>query len=208
MPRTTISGQKASNKRDKVISASVQLFASRGVASTSMRQIARAVGITDATLYHYFPSKDALLEAAFRSASFQVGDLESAFEGTPGSLHERLVAVGEAFLSVLAHDPAWTRLVVREGLRLPDDDSDEHLGSLLRRLGRHRVAALAEALRREPRTGHAPKLDEELAAAHFFHACVGFWIGEALIANEEPSRERRTAFLDHLVGSIVGGERR
>jgi AcrR family transcriptional regulator len=138
MPRTTISGQEASNKRDKVIAAAVQLFASRGVASTSMRQIARAVGVTDATLYHYFPSKDALLEAAFRSASFQVGDLESAFEGTPGSLRERLVAVGEAFLAVLAHDPAWTRLVVREGLRLPDDDSDEHLGSLLRRLGRRR----------------------------------------------------------------------
>ena len=85
MPRPTVSGREASNKREQIVAASVRSFASRGVARTSMRRIARAVGITDATLYHYFPSKQALLEAAFRSATFQTDDLESALESRTGA---------------------------------------------------------------------------------------------------------------------------
>jgi AcrR family transcriptional regulator len=199
----TVSGETASNRREKVVSAAVRLFAARGEAGTSMRQIAKAVGITDATLYHYFPSKEALLEAAFRSASFQVDDLESAFEGTPGFLRERLLAVGQAFLAVLARDKEWTRLVVRESLRLPEDATGRDIGSLLDAVGRRRIESLAEALRRDVAAGLIRKCDEELVAAHFFHSCVGFWISEALIANEEPSPERRAAYLDHLVDLIA-----
>ena len=203
MPRMTVSGEMAANRRESIVAAAVRLFAARGVARTSMRRIAQAVGITDATLYHYFPSKDALLEAAFRSASFQVDDLETAFEGTPGSLRERLLAVGQAFLAVLARDGEWTRLVVSESLRLPEEAPGRDLGSLLGALGRRRIASLAEALRRDAAAGLARKCDEELVAALFFHACVGFWIGEALIANREPSPERRAAFLEELVDLIA-----
>lgn len=203
MARRTVSGQEACNRRDEVVAAAVRLFAARGVSRTSMRAIGRAVGVTDATLYHYFPSKDALLEAAFRSATFQVDDQETAFEGTPGSFRERLLAVGEAFLAVLARDPAWTRLVVRESLRQPEKAADRDVGSLLDALGRHRVASLAAALEREALAGRVRKADAELVAAHFFYACIGFWIGEALIANREPSPERRAGFLAHLVDLIA-----
>jgi AcrR family transcriptional regulator len=201
--RPTISGEEASNRRDRVVAAAVRLFAARGVAGTSMRRIAQAVGITDATLYHYFPSKDALIEAAFRSASFQVDDLEAAFEGTAGSLRERLLAVGEAFLAVLARDKQWTRLVVRESLRLPEAATGGDIASLLDALGRRRIESLAQALGRDAAAGLVRKCDGELVAAHFFHACVGFWISEALIAQQEPSPERRAAFLDHLVDLVA-----
>lgn len=203
MARPTVSGQQASNKRELVLEAAVRLFATRGVARTSMRRIAQQVGITDATLYHYYPSKDALLEAAFRSASFQTEDLEAAFEGTAGSLRERLLAVGQAFLSVLAHDREWTRLVVGEGLRVPDEAGGRDIGKLLTELGRHRVVALAAALRRDVASGNLEKCDEELVASHFFHACMGFWIGEALIMDAVPTIERREAILEHIVDLIV-----
>lgn len=203
MARQTVSGQQASNKREAIVAAAVRSFAARGVARTSMRRIARAVGITDATLYHYFPSKQALLEAAFRSATFQTDDLESALESTEGSLRERLRAAGRAFLDVLAWDPEWTRLVVRESLRVPEGASDVTIGSLVSALGRRRVDALAAAVRRDAAAGLVRKCDEELVAAHFFHACVGFWIGEALVARSEPRPERREAYLDHLVDLIA-----
>jgi AcrR family transcriptional regulator len=203
MPRLTISGRDASNKREGIVDAAVRSFAARGVARTSMRRIAQMVGITDATLYHYFPSKQALLEAAFRSASFQTDDLESALESTTGTLRERLLAAGRAFLDVLGRDKEWTRLVVRESLRVPEGAEDAAIGPLVGALGRQRIAALAEALRRDVAAGLVRKCDEELVAAHFFHACVGFWIGEALVANTEPAPERREAFLDHLVDLIA-----
>jgi len=202
MPRPTVSGRDASNKRDAIVAAAVSSFAAHGVARASMRRIAKAVGITDATLYHYFPSKQALLEAAFRSATFQTDDLESALEGTAGSLRERLRAAGRAFLDVLAWDPEWTRLVVRESLR-PETPGERSIGSLVGALGRQRIDALAQAIRRDAAAGLARKCDADLVAAHFFHACVGFWIGEALIANAKPGPERCDAFLDHVVDLIA-----
>jgi AcrR family transcriptional regulator len=203
MPRSTVSGQEASNKREAIVAAAVRSFAARGVARTSMRRIAQAVGITDATLYHYFPSKQALLEAAFRSATFQTDDLEAALESTEGSLRERLHAVGRAFLDVLAWDPEWTRLVVRESLRIPEGSGDTAIGPLIGALGRQRIAAVAGVVRRETAARRVRKCDPELVAAHFFHACVGFWISEALIAGAEPAPERREAYLEHLVDLIA-----
>ena len=145
MPRPTVSGRDASNKRDAIVAAAVRSFAAHGVARTSMRRIAKAVGITDATLYHYFTSKQALLEAAFRSATFQTDDLEAALEGTAGSLRERLRAAGRAFLDVLAWNEEWTRLVVRESLR-PASAGEGAIGSLVGALGRQRI----DALHRQP----------------------------------------------------------
>lgn len=185
------------------MAAAVRSFAARGVARTSMRRIAQAVGVTDATLYHYFPSKQALLETAFRSASFQTDDLEAALESATGSLHGRLRAVGRAFLDVLARDKEWTRLVVRESLRVPEGAADAAIGPLVSALGRQRIDALAAALGRDAAAHLVRKCDQELVAAHFFHACVGFWISEALIAHAEPAPERREAFLDHLVDLIA-----
>jgi AcrR family transcriptional regulator len=203
MARGTVSGQQASNKRAAIVAAAVRSFAARGVARTSMRRVARDVGITDATLYHYFPSKDALLEAAFRSATFQTDDLEAALESTEGALRERLRAVARAFLDVLTWDTAWTRLVVRESLRVPEDSGEAAIGTLVGALGRQRIDALAAAIRGEVARGRARKCDEQLVAAHFFHACVGFWISEALIADAEPTPERREAYVDHLVDLIA-----
>jgi AcrR family transcriptional regulator len=168
-----------------------------------MRRIAQAVGITDATLYHYFSSKQALLEAAFRSATFQTDDFESALESTADALRERLRVAGRAFLDVLARDQAWTRLVVRESLRVPEGPSDAAIGPLVGALGRQRIGALARAIQRDVAAGRVRKCDEALVAAHFFHACVGFWISEALVAGAEPAPERRDAYLDHLVDLIA-----
>jgi AcrR family transcriptional regulator len=193
----------ASNKREAIVAAAVRSFAARGVARTSMRRIAEQVGITDATLYHYFPGKQALLEAAFRSATFQTDDLEAALESTAGSLRERLRAAGRAFLDVLAWDEAWTRLIVRESLRVPERSGELAIGALIAALGRQRIEALAAAIRRDAAAGRVRKCNEELVAAHFFHACVGFWISEALIAGAEPAPERREAYLEHLVDLIA-----
>src|SRR5262245_53931731 len=47
--------------RDAIKKIAAQLIAERGYHSTSLRQLANEAGITLGTLYHYFPSKEALL---------------------------------------------------------------------------------------------------------------------------------------------------
>ncbi|WP_170856869.1 TetR/AcrR family transcriptional regulator [Geodermatophilus africanus] len=48
--------------REEVLDAAGELFTTRGYAATSTRRIAEAVGIRQASLYHYFRTKDDILE--------------------------------------------------------------------------------------------------------------------------------------------------
>ncbi|MEJ2639492.1 MAG: TetR/AcrR family transcriptional regulator [Desulfosarcinaceae bacterium] len=52
--------QKAENRR-KIIEAAVELIGESGLKAATMRQIARQAGVGDATIYNYFPTKEAIL---------------------------------------------------------------------------------------------------------------------------------------------------
>ena len=59
-----------SDNRGRILSAAAALFGERGYASTSLRAIAGAVGMTPPALYWYFPSKQAILQALLRHMLF------------------------------------------------------------------------------------------------------------------------------------------
>ncbi len=62
-PRLTERRRPGTTARDEILDAAAELFTTRGYASTSTRAIAEAVGIRQASLYHYFKTKDELLSA-------------------------------------------------------------------------------------------------------------------------------------------------
>ncbi|MGA2550593.1 MAG: TetR/AcrR family transcriptional regulator [Burkholderiaceae bacterium] len=50
-------------RRDEILGAAARLFVEHGFESVSTRRIADALGISQTTLYVYFPTKDAILDA-------------------------------------------------------------------------------------------------------------------------------------------------
>lgn len=46
--------------RIELLSKSLPIFVSKGVASVSMRELSKELGVSTGTLYHYFPTKEAL----------------------------------------------------------------------------------------------------------------------------------------------------
>jgi AcrR family transcriptional regulator len=61
-PRLEDRRRPGDTARDEVLDAAGELFTTRGYAATSTRQVAEAVGIRQASLYHYFRTKDDILE--------------------------------------------------------------------------------------------------------------------------------------------------
>lgn len=55
------SGNRGSDTRETIERAAIDLFAERGYHATSMREIAARTGIRPAAIYHWFPSKEAIL---------------------------------------------------------------------------------------------------------------------------------------------------
>jgi len=77
MPRI-ISDYKGQAK-DIIIRAALSAFSKRGYRNTTMANLAKDVGVTKADLYHYFPSKAALLREI--ATSFQSTFAQTIVEG-------------------------------------------------------------------------------------------------------------------------------
>lgn len=55
------------NRRSEILQKAAQLFATKGVAATTVREIADSVGLLSGSLYHHFESKDAIVDELLRS---------------------------------------------------------------------------------------------------------------------------------------------
>ncbi|MGC8667122.1 MAG: TetR/AcrR family transcriptional regulator [Chthonomonadales bacterium] len=58
-------------RREQILDAAVKLFAEKGYAGASIRDLAREIGVTEGLLYHYFSSKEQLLEACWKERSWR-----------------------------------------------------------------------------------------------------------------------------------------
>ncbi|MBL8920392.1 MAG: TetR/AcrR family transcriptional regulator [Myxococcaceae bacterium] len=53
--------------RREILDRALELFATKGFTGSSMRDIARAVGVRESALYHHFPNKQAILQTVLES---------------------------------------------------------------------------------------------------------------------------------------------
>ncbi|HEY32654.1 MAG TPA: TetR/AcrR family transcriptional regulator [Dehalococcoidia bacterium] len=60
----------AAERKKQIFDAAIHLFLEKGVANTSMREMAVAVGMTTGGLYHYVKSKDEIVRMVTRNAIY------------------------------------------------------------------------------------------------------------------------------------------
>lgn len=69
--------------RKELLANSFDLLAEKGYAAVTMREIAKALGVSTGTLYHYFPSKELLFEQLLDELTQQ--DIRQFTESTQGA---------------------------------------------------------------------------------------------------------------------------
>jgi len=110
---------KPKSKTD-ILDLAIPLFAQSGYASVSMRDIASAVGIRAASLYHHFPDKQTLyLQAMTRAFEDKAQGFAEALTVT-GTPKKRLAGLVLIFTTLMSKDPEFRALLQRELL-----DGDE-----------------------------------------------------------------------------------
>ncbi|WP_219414712.1 TetR/AcrR family transcriptional regulator [Pseudonocardia nigra] len=70
------------DRRAVILSKSAELFARKGVSATTVREIADEVGMLSGSLYHHFPSKDAIL---YQIITSYVDDLLARYREAAGA---------------------------------------------------------------------------------------------------------------------------
>ncbi|HEV2346016.1 MAG TPA: TetR/AcrR family transcriptional regulator [Actinocrinis sp.] len=78
--------------QERLLAASLRLFAQQGFEGTSVQEIVAAAGVTKGAMYHYFASKDELLYQIYhRLLGLQTQRLTTIADG-PGSAEQRVRA--------------------------------------------------------------------------------------------------------------------
>ncbi|NPC98696.1 TetR/AcrR family transcriptional regulator [Nocardioides sp. zg-DK7169] len=133
---------KGSDRRATIRDVSAALFATHGVAATTVRDIGEAAGVLSGSLYHYFPSKNAILaevlvefmsdiHAAFREV---VARGESPARTVRGMIH--------ATLRVIETHPHATAIYQNDRAYLRDHDLLAEVDAQARLIREHWMAAI------------------------------------------------------------------
>lgn len=161
---------KGAVKRDEILDAALNLFAEQGYDRTSVREIARAVDLSQAGLLHYFTNKEELFAEVLRRRDERNERLYDANRGNPVTA-DGLVAI----VRHNAEEPGLVRLFVTLSAESTAEDGPARM------FFRHRYQAIrdgiADDIRRRQLEGDiAPDLDATVAASLLVAAADGLQI--------------------------------
>jgi len=109
--------------KHRLESAALALFAQKGVAATSIRDIAAAAGVSEGALYRHFPSKDALVAGLFAQRYAALARALEELAGT-GPFAARLRAVIAGLCALHDREPdAFNFMLVVQHEQLPRYDN-------------------------------------------------------------------------------------
>jgi AcrR family transcriptional regulator len=188
----------AEEKRRLILDAAVRVFARRGFHASRVGDIAEEAGVAHGLLYHYFSSKDEVLETVFRE---NWRELLERFEGVEASdepADEKLHGIVKILLRTWRNDPDLVTVMVREVGR------SAHLASQVEDIGRG-FAVIERVIGQGQAEGvFRAELDPRLASWVVYggleEILTGWVMGRLPDGDEEVARAERT-----IVDVVLGG---
>lgn len=106
MARDWLAGRRTEVAADRILDAAGELFATHGVASVGMNEIAEAAGCSRATLYRYFENREVLRTAYVNRETYRVHHQMIEQLTEVADPRERLIAGVTASLRLVRQSPA------------------------------------------------------------------------------------------------------
>jgi TetR/AcrR family transcriptional regulator, biofilm operon repressor len=186
--------------RQAILDAALALFAEKGYFGTSLRDVARAVGVRESALYNYFDGKEALFEALLTAESAdRIEHFAAILEAPISDGRDVLERLAEFVLDrfVQPRQQQLFRILMSDGMRLARDGRI----NLLERMQNSRPR-LEEIMQRLIDEGCLRDVDPELLVMQFFGPLL-FWRQlHAIGAKRAVIRNRRAfarAHVDHFL---------
>ena len=175
----------------------MRVFARKGFHSARVGDIAAEAGVAHGLLYHYFESKDALLESVFRETWSALLELISEVEESGEPAREQLRRVAAVVLRTWRRDPDLVRVLVREVARTPQiQQQAEEVG--------HGFQAIERIVRfGQDRGEFRTDLDARLAALVLYGALEEILTGWVL--GQLPDTDDDIAHAERAVVEIITG---
>ena len=146
MLRDLMAGRSPDRRRE-LLDAAVRVFARKGFRAARVGDIAEEAGVAHGLLYHYFRSKEEVLETIFRETWQLLAVETERIEASGVPLREQLRRFARIYLGSWLITPELIGVLVREIARSPQvGERVDEVGGVLRALARMIEAAKAEGL--------------------------------------------------------------
>jgi TetR/AcrR family fatty acid metabolism transcriptional regulator len=187
-------------KRRLILDAAVRVFARKGFHAARVGDIAEEAGVAHGLLYHYFASKDEVLETVFRDTWAELLAAIHDVEGSEEPAREQLRQVAAILLRSWRRQPDLVRVLVNEIARS---------GDLARRVDEIRAvfAAIERIIERGQSEGEfRSEVDPRLAATVVYGALEEFltgWVLGLLPDGPEDVARAERAVVDVVCGGLA-----
>ena len=112
LTKTYMPRHRFTDTRDRLEKAAIRLFVEKGVTETSVRDIARAVDISEGALYRHFVSKDELVWAAFERHYVEFADRLQSLAKSESDVRGKLGAMIRGFCHAHDENPTLFRFLL------------------------------------------------------------------------------------------------
>jgi AcrR family transcriptional regulator len=166
--------------KEKIFDAAVDLFAERGYDGVSIRDIARAVGITEGAVYKHYKSKDEILESIFAYVESRIyaEAPEESYDAIIEALSFREIL--ESMPRAMISDPLLTRIT---RIMLIEMYHNEKIRNHVRRELFERPVDETEVLFRKLMEKGKIRQSDPRALSTLFISCLVYWYFETFVFN-------------------------
>jgi len=120
------------DKRRQILDAAIRVFARQGFHATRVSDIADEAGVAYGLVYHYFRSKEEVLNELFAERwSLLLAAIEET-DRAGGSPREKLAAVAAFIVDSYRHDPELMKVIIVEVTRAANSFGRTHLPEIRR----------------------------------------------------------------------------
>jgi AcrR family transcriptional regulator len=190
------------DRRAQLLQAAVRVFAEKGFTQCRVADIAEEAGVAYGLVYHYFGSKDEVLDTLFLDRWNVLLELIADVDRQDVPAREKLHAIASFIVDSYRHDPDLMKVIIVEVTRAANSFGAAHIGDI------NRAYRLIEGIVEQAQASGEFRrgIPPEFAAMAFYGAIeqvlTGWIFG--VVAADEGAYDRAK---DYVVETICDGLR-
>jgi TetR/AcrR family transcriptional regulator, fatty acid metabolism regulator protein len=194
----------AVDKRRIILDAAVRVFARQGFHTCRVSDIADEAGVAYGLVYHYFQSKDEVLDTLFLERWDVLLDAIREVDASGEPARAKLHAIAGFIIDSYRHDPDLMKVIIVEVTRAANSFGAIHLDKIQEAyLG---IARIVESARAEG--SFKSDIPSEFAAMCFYGAIEQLltgWIFELLPHTDEEYERAKGLVVEAICGGLESG---
>jgi AcrR family transcriptional regulator len=190
------------DRRRQILDAAIRVFARQGFHACRVSDIAREAGVAYGLVYHYFDTKEQVLNELFEERWSLLLAAIDEVDARPIPSREKLDAVAGFIIDSYRHDPELMKVIIVEVTRAANSFGRTHLPEISNAYEKiTKIVADAQAAREFRRD-----IDPMLASMWFYGAIeqlLSGWVFELIGDSDADFDRAREMVVDTICGGLA-----